>query len=60
MAIAVNPTDTNITPTENEAHNQPRHFRRKRGNPVGTESLGRGGLPGLKILQQPAVRKASQ
>ena len=49
MAIAVNPTDTNITPTENEA-SQTEAQALSQGSaatPVGTESLGRGGLPGL-------------
>ncbi len=61
MAIAVNPTDTNITPTDNQA-SQTEGQALSQGSsatPVGTESIGRSGLPGLpEILQQPAVRKA--
>ena len=60
MAIAVNPTDTNITSTENEAPQTEAQAlpQANPANPVGAESLGRGALPGLpEILQQPAVRK---
>ncbi len=60
MAIAVNPTDTNITSTENEAPQSEAQAlpQANPATPVGAESLGRGALPGLpEILQQPAVRK---
>ena len=58
MAIAVNPTDTNITSTsgdESQIGTQPV----PQATTTSTDSLGSGVIPALpEILQQPAVRKA--
>ena len=58
MAIAVNPTDTNVTSTsgdESQIGTQPV----PQATTTSTDSLGSGVIPALpEILQQPAVRKA--